>query len=227
MVKGLTFGAAALLAAAMALCGPAVAETAKKPSDLRLEVNLGANWGDPELSANGAEADLDVGTGLSVGAQLWADRVGFDYLSLGAQYLYLRQGEFTDSGTFSAPGITATGDLSIRPSYHAFFANAALRYPEGQINPYIGGGIGFAVSKASVDIDGTLTINGRTFPANGSDSDSSTNFAGQVFGGVDVNLTDHVYAGVSARYVMTDSTLFGVDVDGRIFTAMAGLGYRF
>ena len=203
-MKNLMLGVAALCAASVMFCGPALAETANKPIDVRVEINGGANWGDPHLSINGAEGDLDVGTGFSVGAQLWVDRVGFDYLSLGAQYLYLRQGEFSASGTVSAPGVTGTGSVSIRPSYHTFFANAALRYPEGSINPYIGGGIGVAVSKLSADLSGTGTINGQAFAANGSDSDSSTNFAGQVFGGVDITIADNIYLGVSGRYILTN-----------------------
>lgn len=218
--------AAALLVAPLALAAPAAAET-KKPADLRLEVNGGANWGDPHLSLNGVEDDLNVGTGYSVGAQAWLDRVGFDYLSLGAQYLYLRQGNFSESGPISAPGITGSGSVEVRPSLHTFFINAALRYPEGSINPYVGGGIGVAISRASVDASGTVTVNGQTVSGSGSDSDSSANFAGQVFGGVDVAVTDNVYLGVSGRYILTDSNLFGIDVQSRIFSAMATLGYRF
>ena len=204
----------------------AVAET-KKPADLRLEVNGGANWGDPHLSFNGMEDDLDAGTGWSVGAQAWLDRVGFDYLSLGAQYVYLRQGNFSESGPVSGPGISGNGSIEIKPSLHAFFVNAALRYPEGNINPYIGGGVGLAVSHASVSASGTVTVNGQTFTGSSSDSDNSTNFAGQVFGGVDVSVTENVYLGVSARYILTDSNLFGIDVDSRIISAMATIGYRF
>ena len=225
-MKNLRLGAAVLCVASIAICAPAGAENAKKPVDVRVEINGGANWGDPHLSANGAEADLDVGTGFSAGAQVWFDRIGFDYLSLGAQYLYIRQGKFEESVSGSAPGITASGTISIRPSYHTFFANAALRYPEGNINPYIGGGVGFAVSQMNVDFTGTATINGQTFTS-GSDSDSSTNFAGQVFGGVDVAVTDNIYLGVSGRYILTDSNQFGIDVKSRVYSAMATVGYRF
>lgn len=220
-------GAALAALVVLPLGGAASAQEARKPADLRFEALIGANWGDPSLSFGGAEGDLDVGTGFSVGAGVWLDRVGFDYLSLGAQYLYLRQGSYEDSGIVAIPGATATGTLEVRPSMHAFFANAALRYPEGRINPYIGGGIGFAVSKASADVAGIATINGVNYTGNGSDSDSSTNFAGQVFGGVDLGITDKVYLGVSGRYVMTDSKLLGIDVDSRIFSVMTNLGYRF
>ena len=72
-----------------------------------------------------------------------------------------------------------------------------------------------------------MTVNGQTVSGSGSDSDSSANFAGQVFGGVDVAVTDNVYLGVSGRYILTDSNLFGIDVQSRIFSAMATLGYRF
>jgi opacity protein-like surface antigen len=225
-MKYLMLGVAVLCAASMALCAPAVAESANKPIDVRVEINGGGNWGDPHLSVNGAEGDLDVGAGFSAGAQLWVDRVGFDYLSLGAQYLFLRQGKFEASGTVSAPGVSGSGTVSIRPSYHTFFANAALRYPEGSINPYIGGGVGFAVSNVDVDFTGSATINGQSFTS-GSNSDSSTNFAGQVFGGVDVALTDNLYLGVSGRYILTDSKLFGIDVESRVIAAMATIGYRF
>jgi opacity protein-like surface antigen len=217
---------AALAALLLAPVHHAAAET-KKPADLRLEINGGANWGDPHLSFNGVEDDLDVGTGWSVGAQAWLDRVGFDYLSLGAQYLYLRQGNFSESGTVSAPGISGSGSLEVKPSLHTFFVNAALRYPEGNINPYVGGGVGLAVSRASVSASGTVTVNGQTFTGSDSTSDSSTNFAGQVFGGVDVAVTETIYLGVSARYILTDAKLFGIDVDSRIVSAMATIGYRF
>jgi opacity protein-like surface antigen len=226
MKRTMLAAVAALIVLPLALTGRASAET-KKPADLRLEVNGGANWGDPHLSFNGLEDDLNVGTGYSVGAQLWLDRVGFDYLSLGAQYLYLRQGNFSQSGAVNAPGITGNGTVEIKPSLHTFFVNAALRYPEGRINPYLGGGIGMAISRASVSASGTVTVNGQTFTGSGTDSDSSANFAGQVFGGVDVMVTDTVYLGVSGRYILTDASLFGVDVDSRVFSAMATLGYRF
>lgn len=221
-----TMLAVALAALVLAPLDHAAAET-KKPADLRLEINGGANWGDPHLSINGAEGDLDVGTGWSVGAQAWLDRVGFDYLSLGVQYLYLRQGTFSESGTISGPGFSGTGSIEVKPSLHTFFVNAALRYPEGTINPYVGGGVGFAVSRASVSASGTATVNGQTVTGSGSDSDSSTNFAGQVFGGLDVAVTENVYLGVSARYILTDAKLFGIDVDSRIVSAMATIGYKF
>lgn len=217
---------AALGALLMAPLDHAAAET-RKPADLRLEIDGGANWGDPHLSFGGFEDDLDVGTGWSVGAQAWLDRVGFDYLSLGAQYLYLRQGNFAELGPISAPGISGSGSIEVKPSLHTFFVNAALRYPEGPVNPYVGGGIGLAVSRASVSASGTVTVNGQMFTGSGSNSDSSTNFAGQVFGGVDVAVTENVYLGVSARYILTDAKLFGIDVDSRIVSAMATIGYKF
>ena len=42
-----------------------------------------------------------------------------------------------------------------------------------------------------------------------------------------MTVAENVYLGVSGRYILTDSTLLGVDVESRIFSAMATLGYRF
>ncbi len=183
----------------------------------RAEAGAGAFFGDPKVSALGVSFDLDTDTGIAILAGLWSDGPGsIRDLSVGAQYLRLQDGDFS----FLDP---IAGAVEIEPTINAVMGNALYRYNKNEDNrfhPYIGGGIGAAF--VNVDVSAT---------ALGSASESAVGFAWQALAGVDVDITDHIYAGVNYRYFGTDVTsdVFGVDVDVdfRQHVIMGVIGYRY
>ena len=199
----------------------------------RAEVGGGAFFGDPEVSALGLSVDLDTDTGIAISAGLWSDGPGgIRDLSIGAQYLRLQGGDFDETGSGTFLGEPVTLRVEIEPTINAVMFNGVYRYNKNEDNrfhPYIGGGIGAAF----VDVDFSAAFTGTTFGGAVSASDSAVGFAWQAIAGVDVDVTDHVYAGVNYRYFGTDVTLFGdqtgvdIDFDFRQHVIMGVIGYRF
>ena len=208
-----------------ALYGPANAQ--QPQNNIRVELGGGVQSGDPEITFAGVSEDLDTGIGYAAGAGLWVDMVGFDYLSLGAQYTRLGGGDYKESGSATVLNTSFTGTIEISHTVDAFMANAALRKNDGTFHPYIGGGAGVAFTSSEVSLSGTLVVNGVTYAGAGSDDDSDVAFAWQAFGGLDIDVTDNVYVGLNARYVGTDANLFGADVSLRKFVGMGVVGFRF
>jgi hypothetical protein len=47
-----------------------------RPDSLRVEVGLGAQWGEPEIEFNGASDTLETTTGLAGSLAIWVDQAG-------------------------------------------------------------------------------------------------------------------------------------------------------
>ena len=155
------------------------------------------------------------------------DKVGWKYLSLGLEYLGLQDSDFSESGSVTIPGFTASGTLDIEPTIDAFMINAAIRNNSGNSHPYIGGGIGFALASADVTISGAGTIDGEPVSGSFSADDDDTAFAGQLFIGFDYDVVGSLYLGVNGRYFLMDADLFGADVEFRTWSVMGIVGFRF
>ncbi len=194
---------------------------------VRLEVGGGVQAGDPEIEFGGVSGDLDTGTGYVAGAAVWVDGLGLEFLSLGVQYLRLAGNDFSETGSGTFLGVTVAGTLDIEPTIDAVMFNAALRKNDGTFHPYVGGGVGVAFSSADISASAVVVVGGSTFVVAGSADDNDTGIAGQVFGGVDVDVTDNIYLGVNGRYLVTSANLFGADVNFGNFAGMGVVGVRF
>ncbi len=197
----------------------------------RAEAGAGAFFGDPEISFAGVTDDLDTDTGIAISAGLWSDGpAGIRDLSIGAQYLRLQGGDFDETAAGTFLNVTLTGQLQLEPTINAVMFNALYRYNKNEDNrfhPYIGGGIGAAFVDVDFSAAGTVTVNGTPFTGAVSASDSDVGFAWQALAGVDVDITDHIYAGVNYRYFGTDVNIFTADVDFRQHVIMGVIGYRY
>jgi len=217
-----------LLAAAFLLCSPQAFA-----ADWRGEFGIGAHGGDPEFSFAGVTDDLDTDTGIALSGQIWADGLieKAPWLSLGVQYLRLQDADFNESVSASILGVTVTGQLDLEPTIDTFLVNAAYRGKVGsqdKLHPFIGGGIGFARSSVDAFAAAAVTVNGQTLlNASANADDDDTNLAWQFFAGADYDVTDKMYVGATFRYLGTDATLFGADVEFRNFVGMASIGYKF
>ena len=198
--------------------------------DTRAEAQLGITKGDPEISFAGASDDLDTGTGLSIGAGVWFDGVVAPNISLGLQYNRLTNADYSDAIGATLLGNVLAVNVNIDHDVDLFMLNAVFRDNSssglggGKFHPYIGGGIGLA--KVDADINVALTINGVAL-ATAAASDDDTSLAGQIMAGFDYDVSDSVYVGANASYMISDTKLFGADVDIGMFRAMGVLGFRF
>jgi len=206
----------------------------------RAEVGGGAFFGDPEFSVPGVTGKVDTDTGIAISAGLWSDSPGgIRDLSVGSQYLRLQDSDFDGTVGVTFLNTPITFPLKIEPTINAVMFNAAYRYNKNEDNwfhPYIGGGIGAAFVDVDFSAAGTVTVGGMPFITGAvSGSESAVGFAWQALAGVDVDVTDHVYAGVNYRYFGTDVTFtdvlgapgVDVDVDFRQHVIMGVIGYRF
>ena len=113
-------------------------------------------------------------------------------------------------------GLRESGEVAL----NNFLVNVILRYPEGKIHPYIGGGIG----ASSMYIQNTESIGGVV--VNVAD-ESATGFAWQFLAGVNVDLAPNLSADLTYRYFGTNPGFSLIDVDYRTQAVTLGLNFHF
>jgi opacity protein-like surface antigen len=113
-------------------------------------------------------------------------------------------------------GVRESGEVALSN----FLVNVILRYPEGKIHPYIGGGIG----ASSMYIQNTESIGGVV--VNVAD-ESATGFAWQFLAGVNVDLAPNLSADLTYRYFGTNPGFSMIEVDYRTQAVTLGLNFHF
>ena len=95
-----------------------------------------------------------------------------------------------------------------------FFLNGRLGLPIGRLEPYVGAGIGGFFVHAELEA-GVLDR-----------KDDDIVFAGNLYAGINLNLTDTLFLGTEVKHIITDrSSDFGFDGTGITWTG--NLGFRF
>jgi opacity protein-like surface antigen len=113
-------------------------------------------------------------------------------------------------------GVRESGEVAL----NNFLVNVILRYPEGKIHPYVGGGIG----ASSMYIQNTESIGGVV--VNVAD-EAATGFAWQFLAGVNVDLAPNLSADLTYRYFGTNPGFSLIDVDYRTQAVTLGLNFHF
>jgi opacity protein-like surface antigen len=113
-------------------------------------------------------------------------------------------------------GVRESGEVAL----NNFLVNVILRYPEGKIHPYVGGGIG----ASSMYIQNTESIGGRV--VNVAD-ETATGFAWQFLAGVNVDLAPNLSADLTYRYFGTNPGFSLIDVDYRTQAVTFGINFHF
>jgi len=113
-------------------------------------------------------------------------------------------------------GVKESGEVAL----NNFLVNVILRYPEGKIHPYVGGGIG----ASSMYIQNTESIGGVV--VNVAD-ETATGFAWQFLAGVNVDLAPNLSADLTYRYFGTNPGFSLIDVDYRTQAVTFGLNFHF
>ena len=176
----------------------------------RLRVQFAVGYGQGrqdgtfKLNINGNRIEADVnsllgGSGYNLNVAVWLDSVLFDQFAFGIEYLRLKR---SSKATFIAPdGIEIfvepiSGVAQLELAAHIFFINVAWfphRSPRAQ--PFVGLGLGGGF--------GTFEFDGNTgsplFTAAGSDQSKFEFGVGQIFAGVDYDITDRFYLNLTTR----------------------------
>lgn len=113
-------------------------------------------------------------------------------------------------------GVRESGEVAL----NNFLVNVILRYPQGKIHPYVGGGIG----ASSMYIQNTESIGGAV--VNVAD-ETATGFAWQFLAGVNVDLAPNLSADLTYRYFGTNPGFSLIDVDYRTQAITFGLNFHF
>lgn len=113
-------------------------------------------------------------------------------------------------------GVRESGEVAL----NNFLVNVILRYPEGKIHPYVGGGIG----ASSMYLQNTESIGGAV--VNVAD-ETATGFAWQFLAGVNVDLAPNLSADLTYRYFGTNPGFSLIDVDYRTQAITFGLNFHF
>ncbi|MEJ2598417.1 MAG: porin family protein [Anaerolineales bacterium] len=166
-----------------------------------------------DSDADGGEVGYDAGFAAGLKGGHWFTERNAPYLGL---ELDVAVG-FPKMSEVRPPTIPADVDLT----GYALMANALLRYPEGNIRPY--GGVGLGWFFVNVD-DGT--IGGLLFTG-----DDASAFAWQLLAGVDLMITPNVSLFAEYKYLASDLdfTFSGEDVtiDYRSSQVYGGVTYHF
>jgi opacity protein-like surface antigen len=113
-------------------------------------------------------------------------------------------------------GVTESGNVAL----NNFLFNLILRYPEGKIHPYVGGGIG----GSSMNIQNTEARGGTIVNIA---NETSTGFAWQLLAGVNVELAPNLSADLQYRYFGTNPSFTAINVDYRTQAVTVGLNFHF
>jgi opacity protein-like surface antigen len=113
-------------------------------------------------------------------------------------------------------GVRESGEVYL----NNFMVNLILRYPEGRIHPYIGGGIG----ASSMNIQNTESIGGTVVNVA---EETETGFAWQLLAGINVELAPNLSADLAYRYFATNPGFAMIDVDYRTHAVTFGLNFHF
>jgi len=184
------------------------------------------------LSANG----LGSGAGLAASGGLWVDAPFgawtqnwfTDCLSLGVQYLYLSNSQSFNGTVTSA--VSGSAGFKTNLQMNAVMFNAALRYNEGFLHPYVGGGFGGVFGIIGANVSATATGLGTISGARSADFGTT---AGQVFAGFDYDITSTLYAGFSGTFFFADTYVNHLlvqtapNVSTHQMAGMAHVGWKF
>jgi opacity protein-like surface antigen len=126
--------------------------------------------------------------------------------------------DFDKASNLLAPGVDA--DLQSRIQLDLFMLNLLVRYPNGRIHPYIGGGAGYALVK----ID-PIAVTYLGAPVINFDSGSTGVFAYQAMAGIDFDITKNLVLGLGYKYLAPQKIKYDTKIFGE-FPVNAELDYR-
>ncbi len=166
-----------------------------------------------DSNVTGASADLDLDDSGMIGFKIGYILPQARALAFEFEWNYMFEQSIPNQ---VISGVTESGDVSL----NNFLVNMILRYPEGKIHPYVGGGIGVS----SMYIKNTESRGGAV--VNVAD-ESATGFAWQLLAGINFELAPNMSADLAYRYFGTNPSFTLIDVDYRAQAVTFGLNFHF
>lgn len=184
------------------------------PESLSIDDDSGAN-------VNLDDVDMNKGTmnGLKIG---WRP---FENLSYELEYNYITNIDVSKSRIFSDPVLGSIYIDQGNNTINAFMFNLILRDPDVQITPYIGAGVGLAITRLEdVRLSKDIFITSQM-------SDSDTTIAGQFLMGIESKIDENWSATVGYKFFYTKPSFsdpdFEIDAKYKLHMLTAGLNYTF
>jgi opacity protein-like surface antigen len=175
---------------------------------------------DAELEMSPYKFDLDIQETWAVGAKVGYTPPAIKFFAVEFEYLYLNPDvDRTVLASLGSDFVAVEGDLKL----HNFMLNLLAKYPEGNIHPYLGVGIGF--SRVDLSGTGTMRIGGVTETESLDDDDTS--FAWQILAGINFEISKNWSADITYRYFMTEPEFDGADLEIKTSMVTIGLNYHF
>ncbi len=158
--------------------------------------------------------DLDVQNTYMLGLKVGYTPPQMRYLSFELEFSFLNPDiDRTNIG----PNLSVHGDVE----FYNIMYNMTLKYPEGKIHPYIGGGLGLSYAH----ISGVESFDGVDFVKA---SDDAGAFAWQLLAGVEFDLISNLSVDVGYRYFASNPEFdFDTELDFKTSVVTLGLKYNF
>ncbi len=169
------------------------------------------NW---KSNVTGASTDLSLDNSGMLGMKVGYIVPQARALALEFEWNYMFQQNIPTQVTPN--GVTESGNVYL----NNFMFNLILRYPEGRIHPYVGGGIG----ASSMNIQNTEAIGGTIVNIA---NETATGFAWQFLAGLNFDIAPNLSADLGYRYFGTNPSFTAINVNYKTQAVTVGLNFHF
>jgi opacity protein-like surface antigen len=178
-------------------------------------------WTDKAKVESSGTYKLDVDDGGMIGFKLGANIPTAPFCNLEIEFSHIFSQDVSQQIQYSGANYLQVGPDSNVYLNNLLF-NFILRYPAGNIRPYLGVGIGYS----KMEIGGTYTalVNGTTYTVRDPSEDA---FAYQFLVGVNYRIDKYVSLDAGYRYFVADASISNADVSYRANIFTLGLNYHF
>jgi opacity protein-like surface antigen len=170
----------------------------------------------------GLSADIDIDNGGMVGIKLGANIPSAPYCNLEVEYFRIINHDIPSQTFYNAGSVNAQVWGNINVSNLMF--NLMIRYPVGNLRPYLGAGIGWSHFDASGS--GSIHVGSTTYTYP-SDSGMADSFAFQAMVGLNYRLDRYFSIDGGYRYFITKPSYSNVDFTYQAQMLTLGLNYHF
>jgi opacity protein-like surface antigen len=158
----------------------------------------------PKDGGSDTKFDATLNNGYFVGVKSgWNTPFTNRIMAMEIEYNYIRE-NFDNSKYIPEIGTTLDGTMGV----HALLFNLKARYPEGQIHPYVGAGLGWSL----VQLGDLTTGDGGSVKG-----DIGNGFCWQLLAGVDFDITPNVGVGIGYKYLATSPTIGSAGTKNKIY----------
>jgi opacity protein-like surface antigen len=178
-------------------------------------------WTDKAKVESSGTYKLDVDDGGMIGFKLGANIPSAPFCNLEIEFNHIFSQDIPEQTRYSGANYVQVGQDS-NVNLNNLMFNFVVRYPAGNIRPYIGAGIGW--SHFEIGGNYTALINGTTYTAHDASDDA---FAFQFLAGVNYRIDRNISLDAGYRFFVTEPKVAGVNVSYQANIFTLSLNYHF